>query len=155
VPLRFEFEAYGDRLVSREILDIGGRGLDARPAFSAIADDLFKSEERRFNSRGFGTWDDLADSTIKEKARKGLDPRVLHATLALRESLTKRDEANENQILLIEPQFLVLGTTLSYAEFHQKGKGVPMRKPLGFPVGQRRKAIKRIQKFVVTGSAAL
>lgn len=154
MALRFEFEAYGDRLVSREILDIGGRGVDARPAFSAIADDLLGSEKRRFNSRGFGTWTPLAPSTLEAKARQGLDPRVLHATDALRDSLTIRGA--EHQQLIIQPQFMVLGTTLDYAGYLQTGtRKMPARKPLGFPVGQRRKAVKRIQRFVVTGEVGL
>lgn len=152
--LRFEFEAYGDRLVSRELLDIGGRGLDARPAFELIADDLLASETRRFNSRGFGTWQPLAPSTIEQKARQRLDPRILHATGALRDSLTRRHAPHQE--LLIEPQFMVLGTTLDYARFHQQGtRRMPARKPLGFPVTQRRKAVKRIQKYAKTGNAQL
>jgi hypothetical protein len=152
--LRFEFEAYGDKLVSRELVDMGGRSIDARPAFTLIADDLMASEKRRFNSRGFSTWAPLAESTIASKARRGLDPRVLHATTRLRDSLTRKHDPH--QVLIIEPQFLVLGTNLDYAGYLQTGtRRMPARKPLGFPVGQRRKAIKRIQKFVVTGNAVL
>lgn len=153
MALRFEFESYGDKLVSRELLDMGARDLDARPAFEVIADDLMASEERRFNRRGFGTWKPLADSTRKAKAARGLDPRILHATLALRRSLTRRRD--EHQVLHVEPQFLILGTDLPYAGYLQRGTSrMDARKPVGFPETQRKKAMKTLQRFVVTGMPA-
>jgi sirohydrochlorin ferrochelatase len=149
VALEFTFEAYGDELIRRKLLDIGGRAIDARPAFSAIADDLMAFERKRFDTQGEGTWAPDLPATVLEKRRKQLDPRVLHATLALRRSLTERDPAQE---LTVTPSFLIFGSKVKYAKYLQRGtRKMVARKPLGFQETQKRAVLKRLQRFVMTG----
>jgi phage gpG-like protein len=148
MPLRFEFEAHGDKLVSRELLDMGDRALDARPAFRLIADDFREFEAERFDSRGEGTWAPLAASTVREKAQRGLDPRVLHATSALRISLTKK--LAKGSYSRVFPNFMLFGSTVPYAHFLQTGtRAMPARKPLGFTEAQKVTVLKRLQRHVV------
>lgn len=148
MPLRFEFEAHGDKLVSREILDMGDRALDARPAFRLIVDDFREFEAARFDSRGEGTWAPDRLSTITAKARSGQDPRVLHATLRLRRSLTKKGA--EGSYSRIFPTFMLFGSTVPYAKYLQGGtRFMPPRKPLGFIEAQKVTALKRLQRHVV------
>jgi hypothetical protein len=152
VPLEFTFEAYGEKLVKRKLLDIGARGIDARPAFHAIADDLMGFERKRFDTEGEGTWAPLAPSTIRAKAERHLDPRILHATLALRRSLTERGDPEQE--LIVAPDFLVFGSKLKRGVYLQKGtRKMPPRRPLGFDELQKRTVIKRLQRFVMTGHA--
>jgi hypothetical protein len=150
MALEFTFEAYGDKLVRRRMLDVSDRGIDARPAFSQIADDLMVFETRRFDTEGNGTWAPLAPTTVREKAERHLDPRILHATLALRRSLTRRGDPE--QTLIIGSSFLVFGSKLKRGVYLQKGtRKMPARKPLGFNELQKRAVVKRLQRFVVTG----
>lgn len=145
--MRFEFEVHGDKLVSRKLVRFGNRAIDAAPAFRLIADDMRHYETERFDSAGNGTWAPLEASTIAQKARKGLDPRILHATERLRRSLTS-DHAPDQE-LIITPAFMVFGSKVPYAQFHQKGEGVPTRKPLGFTEGQKRQILRRLQAHVI------
>ncbi len=150
VALRFEFEAHGDKLVSREILDMGDRALDARPAFRLIADDFRQFERARFDSRGEGTWRPLAPSTIAEKARKGQDPRILHATGRLRASLTEREDPDAYERIF--PNFMLFGSSVPYAHYLQTGtRKMPARKPLGFTEEQKVTTLKHLQRYIVHG----
>lgn len=146
--MRFDFEVEGDVLVSRKILRFGDRAVNASPAFRQIADDMMDWERELFDAQGGGQWRPIKEATREAKARADLDPRVLHATLALRESLTERGD--ENQKLLITDDFLVFGSTLKQAAIHQR-QGV--RRPLGFSELQKRSAIRTLQRFIVTGRA--
>lgn len=150
--LRFTFECEGDKLISRELLDLGDRALDARPAFRLIAEDFRHFEEARFDSAGYGSWRPLTPGTVHEKATRGLDPRILHATGALRRSLTRnRAPGSYSRVF---PNFMLFGSTLSYAKYLQRGtRKMPARKPLGFTEAQKVQTLKRLQRFVVHGEA--
>jgi hypothetical protein len=150
--VRFEFEAYGDKLVSRELLDMADRSLDARPAFYTIADDFRGYEEARFDSLGDGTWLPDKLTTVAEKVRKGLDPRVLHATLELRRSLTRKRA--KGSYVRVFSNFMLFGTTVKQAKWLQGGtRHMPPRKPLGFTEPQKVQTLKRLQRFVMVGEA--
>jgi hypothetical protein len=151
VGLKFSIEADGDKLISRELLDLGDRALDARPAFRLIADDFREFETARFDSRGEGTWRPLSPSTVFAKASRGLDPRILHATGALRRSLThKRAPGSYSRVF---PNFMLFGSSISYAHFLQTGtRKMPARKPLGFTEAQKVTTLKRLQRWVVEGA---
>lgn len=152
MAFQFTFEAYGEKLVSRELLDLGDRALDARPAFRLIVDDFRGYEATRFDTRGDGTWVPLAPSTVAEKARKGQDPRVLHATGSLRASLTERGA--KDSYSRVYPTFMLFGTKRPYAKYLQGGtRRMPPRKPLGFTEAQKVQTLKRLQRFVVHGDA--
>lgn len=148
MALRFEFESFGDKLISREILDMGDRALDARPAFRLIADDFREFEAERFDAEGNGTWEPLALSTVAEKARRGQDPRILHATLQLRNSLTKKGAKYSYSRIFRE--FILFGTSHPAGGYLQKGtEHMPARKPLGFTEPQKVVVLKRLQRHIV------
>jgi phage gpG-like protein len=148
--VRFEFGVAGDKLISRDLVRLGERGVNALPAFEQIGEQFARTEKRRFDTDGNGTWQPLSTSTIAFKARHGLDPRILRATGALRASLISREDPAH--IRIAQPQSLVFGTLVEYAKYHQKGRGVPVRKPLGFTENAKREAVKTIQRYVLTGS---
>src|SRR4051794_15389307 len=136
-----ELDVFGDVQVRRKLLRFGDRARDARPAFELMADDLREWEERQFASEGgfaSGGWDPLAPSTIAAKAaapraaftgsrtktgkfakRVRRNRRILEDTGALRESLTQHGDAEH--VELIFPQEFVFGSTVPYAQFHQRG----------------------------------
>lgn len=153
--IRFEFEAYGDKLVARELTRFSVRGADASPAFEVIADQFMRSEKHRFSTKGNGTWQALAASTRARKAAsrnptiRANANRILIATGRLRRSLTVRHDPDQE--LIVTPGFMVFGTKVAYAGWHQNGRGVPTRKPLGFTETGKRDALRTLQRFIVTG----
>lgn len=150
--MEFTFEATGDKLISRRFERFADRSIAAAPAFQKIADNFRGYERRLFDTQGASggvRWDDLAESTCKAKAARDLDPRVLRATNRLRNSLVlKRSLDHEEEVT---DSFLLFGSKLDYAGPHQKGRGVPMRKPLQYTEAQKRRIVKTLQRYIVTG----
>jgi phage gpG-like protein len=147
----FQLSIHGDVQVSRRLERFAHRAGDASPLWHNIIEYLERAEVRQFNSQGAtgsGGWKPLASTTKEYKRLAGLDPRILHATLALRDSLTK---GGGDAVRVVTDQSMGFGTTVPYARFHQLGEGVPMRKPLELTEGQRKTIAKRIQRWIVTG----
>jgi phage gpG-like protein len=152
----FEFEVAGEKIISRKILRMSERASDARPAFHRIANLWMEYEQELFDSEGAsgrGKWRPIKAETVAAKERSDLDPRILHATLALRESLTER---GGDQKLIVGPAFLVFGSHLPYADVHQNPKqpGFPRRRVIDFTERQKRQTIRILQRFLVRGEVA-
>jgi len=151
--MQIDFNFYGDQQVSRRILRWQEAAADARPAFEAVADMLMEHEDQQFETQGglaSGGWAALKPATVQAKARQGLDPRILHATLALRRSLTERGD--ENQELIIEPSWMLFKSKLEYAGFHQTGtRHMPQRRPIELREQDRQEVVKIVQEFLVYG----
>lgn len=151
--LEFEFSVFGEKLINRRLERIEMRAVRAAPAFESIAGTLRGYEKRAFNSEGAttgGPWAPISDGWLAEKRRRDLDPRVLHATHRLRDSLTQRGDAEHLEI--VTDNALVFGTLVPYAEAHQKAKPPrTKRRFLAFTEPQKRYILKRLQKFVMTG----
>src|SRR5205807_5567870 len=80
---------------------------------------------------GSDRWAPLAASTVAYKARHGLDPRILHATLRLRKSLTTFD--GEDHIFEITEDEMMVGSRTPYGIFHQSRRPrtrLPRRPPV-------------------------
>lgn len=154
--MQIVFEISGEKQVNRELLRVGEYAGDARPAFSAIADLIMDETAEQFASEGrhaSGGWKPLADSTLREKARLGFGSRgILERTLDLERSLTVRGDAN--QILEIEPDALTFGSSLRYGDYHQLGRGVPQRRPVELTEDARRRVVKVLQRWILTGEVA-
>ena len=153
MPLRLQLEVFGDVQLDRELLRFSGRVTDLRPVWEALAADFEAIEAGQFNSqgaRGSGGWQPLAESTVRQKARHPeWDQRILHRTLALRNSLT--DAGAPGAVRQIAPAEMLVGSTVAYGVFHQQGKGVPRRRPVELTAADRRRWVKAVQQYVVTG----
>lgn len=154
-PVRFDFEVFGETLISREFMRIGMRAEDVAPAWTAIIEDMKDQIEEQFETegvRGSGGWAPLKASTILFKERAGLDPRILHATLRLRESLT--DERGSDQIYEVTPHTMRFGSRVEYGAYHQHGdpaNNMPARKPIDFTEFDRQGYVRTLQRFIVHG----
>lgn len=150
--MRFELDILGEKQVSRDLMRFGERADDMTPALSELADDFLRIEKKQFRSQGgyaSGGWAPLAPSTLLAKAQRGLDPRKLHATLALRRSLTSR---GGDHVRRIYPDRMEVGTQVDYAIFHQHGTSrMPRRRPVELRGSDRRRWIKVLQRFLVYG----
>jgi len=154
-----EIEVDGDVQISRELLRFTGRIEDASPAFEAIADDLRDVEKEQFDSQGgrsSGGWKKLAASTIAAKAAAGLDSRILHATLAMRRSLTEKSDPAH--IEKITKDSLTFGSSDEKLPIHQHGSAdgqhPPQRRPLELTKMDREGIVKKLQRFMVEGVTA-
>lgn len=134
--MRLDLEAFGEKVFSRELMRIGQNAGDMRPAFDTIHDVMMGASSRQFTTQGgySGGWAPLAASTIRRKAVKGLDPRILHATLRLRNSLTTASHPDHIYRRTADEMFV--GSRVPYGGYHQRGNGnMPRRRPVDFSSG--------------------
>jgi phage gpG-like protein len=130
----FKILIFGDEKVRRQLLRGAAVAADMRPTLNEIADDMMNVVEATFTGQGRrygGSWKALEPATIRRKLKKGQDSRILIATGAMMDSMTKRGD--ENQHLVVTADSIELSSNLDYPEVHQKGKGhMPQRKFIQF-----------------------
>ena len=134
---------FGDKQAQLRFNRGAAKARDMRSALSKVADDMMRVIRMTFYSQGRrygGSWTFLKPDTIKQKARKHQDPRILIANEKLMNSFTKR--RSRNQILRITADSIELDSKLSYAATHQfgdEGRGIPARPFIAFdPRDERR-----------------
>jgi phage gpG-like protein len=155
VGVRIELSAFGDDVFSRELLRFSDRAEDMRPAFALIHNSFLGVERRQFSTEGTaysGGWAPLAESTRHYKERHGLDPRILHATLALRDSLTSPN--NAGHIYQVTRDSMFVGSSVPYGVFHQSRAPrtrLPRRPPVQLSEDVKKRWVKIIQSYLVRG----
>lgn len=138
-------EVLGEEVVARSLLRFADRAQDLSPAMREILDAVRASNARQFDSQGsYGgqPWPANMTSTKESKARLGLDSRVLHATLALRGSLTKQGGAN---VAVATAHGFVFGSTVPYVGYLRE-----KYKIVSPPERDRRDWVKIVQRFLVS-----
>jgi phage gpG-like protein len=133
----------GDKAAAARLHRLGQKARFARPILTDIVDEIIEIQQDRWRK---GRFKKLAPSTLARKRREGQDPRPLRASGALMRSLTEDNAPNQTKI--VRDDYLVFGTTLYYARFHNIGKGVPKRKPLDITPRQREPLVQRIMDFL-------
>lgn len=126
------------------MLRLGDRMQDLRPAWRTIVYDRLKpSIKRQFATQGgsgSGGWPPITDAWRAEKIRRGLDPKILHATHRLRDSF----QGGADHIEELGPHELRFGSRVPYGKFHRK-----KRPPVQLPKTVRIEIVKDIQRHVV------
>jgi phage gpG-like protein len=123
VPI-FKIEAvagHDGRRVAYKFQRMGEAAVMARPAMEAIAEIIFRATATQFESggrRGGGSWKRDTPEWMARKLRNGLDPRIGHASLALRRAFSI--PGAEHQELEIGSTFVHLSTDLPYAATEQR-----------------------------------
>jgi hypothetical protein len=116
-------EAMGVKAVATKFTRLGEAAVDVRPAFMTITELIFAIEAQVFNGqgrRGGGSWKRDTPEWLAQKTRLGLDPRINHATGALRRSVT--EHGAEGQVHEMTPHSLIFGSSLPQAEPSQKNR---------------------------------
>jgi phage gpG-like protein len=143
----------GDKENARRIMRCGERGMNMRPIFEVLSDDWEDIMDEHFESEGARSgrrWVALSESRIKQKATQDLDPRILHATLALRNSLTRRNASGS--VRRITNSSLLRGTSIEYAEHHHYGTvRVPQRRVFVFTNRDRSAWQDVLEEYVING----
>lgn len=144
--MRLTIDAAGATVLDRELLRMAGRVDDLSEVMETVIDSVLASAEKQFDTEGAhgsGGWAPLAQSTIERKAQAGLDPRILHATLDLRRSLTERGGDN---VAIAERDGATVDTTVEYAKYLRDKR--PLIQPTEL---ERRGWVKAVQHYVVSG----
>lgn len=121
--MRVYFQAVNTKVVETKFAMMGRNAVNAKPALEKVADYMMDVIDKNFKSqgrRGGGSWRRISPGWKARKMREGLDPRIGHATLALRKSMTKRDAPE--QILTVGRTRVSLGTKLPYAATQQRNR---------------------------------
>lgn len=150
MPVRLTFTVLGDVQVDRTLEAIDERIVDMRPAWEALQARFLRVERRQFESQGrySGGWAPLSPRYAAWKARHYPGKTILRRTDDLFRSLTEGPE-----VAVLEPGYMVLGTAVEYAEYHQQGAGrLPRRRPVELSDYERREWVKVVQSFIRTGS---
>lgn len=151
---------FGETEMSREILGFAVRAEDPTPVFSAIHQSFLDFETKQFDSQGQAggqPWAPLKDSTVAAKAAAGLDPRILHATLRLRDSLTSASSSDHIYQRQGNAYYhrLIMGSDVDYGKYHQsrspRPSGLPRRPPVSLPEDVKREWVKMLQRWIVYG----
>jgi hypothetical protein len=99
--------------------EIEARALDFMPAMPAMAEVFYQAEKQVFAEEG-PSWAPLADSTIIRK--QGLSDEMMVrgdiGSEGLKQSLTSH---SAHSVYRATPLSLDIGTSVSYAAFHQEG----------------------------------
>lgn len=149
MPTRLTFSVFGDAQVDRELVGIESAAEDLRPAWETLRGRFLTLERRQFASQGgySGGWAPLSPRYAAWKAVNFPGKTILRRTDHLYRSLTEGPD-----IAIIEPGYMILGTSVVYAEHHQRGGGrLPRRRPVELPDSERREWVKVLQSFIRTG----
>lgn len=152
-----EVVANGETLMRRDMLRFADNLAIPKEGLLAAGVVLRQAIEEQFASEGShasGGWAPLADSTVREKARKGYRPEILRATDRLMESLTSKFDSDHIEEMR-GPDTLAYGTRVPYGIFHQTGtRKMPRRRPVALTEGDKVAIMKAIQLATVRGVKA-
>lgn len=154
MPVEINIEVFGEKIISRRLLRLGERAVDATPAFEAIAGLFYRSEQQQFQSEGSwasGGWVPDMQATVDEKVRRGYSTMTLEETGDMMRSLTIPGSPHSQQ--RIGPDFVELVSTVPYGIFHQFGtRKMPMRKPVELNEPTKVAMVKLLQAWVLGGA---
>lgn len=149
MPTRIHFEFFGDAQIDRTLESIDLRAENATPVWEALADRFLDDERRQFESEGgfgSGRWSPLSPRYAAWKAKHYPGRGILVRTGEGRASLTSGP-----QVRAITPTTMVIGSAVDHLRYHQRGDGVPRRRPVELPASERAIWAKAVQRFVMTG----
>jgi len=139
-------EVRGEAKAVRDLLALGERARQLRPVANGLRRIVEDSNQRRFSSRGAGSWAPLADTTQERKAAQGKDPRVLRDTQDLYHSLTSGLE------VVLGLDELRFRSSVPYARYHQYGTvNMPRRKLMELRPGERRQVTRVLSDWIGEG----
>ncbi len=145
---RLYIELDGDVQLDRDLARHMAWILDNSPAFDHMADVLFTSETKQFQTEGkfaSGGWAPLSPRYARWKAKHYPGRGILERTRRLKRSLTRRPFGIER----IRANEMEIGTDVPYATYHQHGgTNLPQRRPLELREATRNQMVKILQRHI-------
>jgi phage gpG-like protein len=114
--------SHGIKTAHYNMEEIGRRTRDMRSTAAKIIGILAQGTEKQFDSqgrRGGGSWGKLDKKWAARKRAAGLDPRILHAKLKLRQSVTQVGNPNMSVKVSDRGYKISFGSRLPYAARQQ------------------------------------
>jgi phage gpG-like protein len=153
MPLEINLTVFGEKAISRSLLRVAERAVDAAPAFKEIAVMFYASEKSQFESEGAWAshgWVPDKQATIDEKIRNGHSNLTLQRTGAMMNSLTTPGAEFSHE--KIGPDFVEISSDIPYGKYHQTGTtNMPMRKPVELNEKTKNAMVKVLQAWVIGG----
>lgn len=156
--INVRIEVLGEEQINRRLLRWAGRAGNAVPVWETIAEYLMAVERAQFDTQGAYSghpWAPLKEATIMAKQRRGEDPRILHATLAMRNALTQKGDQHQRlQMTKSMMRFGIKG--LNYPNIIQRKvvDGGRPRKPVDLTEKNKVVIAKMVQLWIARGVAA-
>jgi phage gpG-like protein len=150
VAVNFRLSFYGDVQLNRTLVRLQKAPQSMWPAWENLANRFRRMERKQFATEGAyasGGWPPLSPRYAKWKATAKPGAPILVFSGDLRKSLTERPFGVE----VLEHDHMVVGSSIDYGLFHQRGDGVPQRRPVEFPEAERQAWVKVIHQFIRTG----
>lgn len=154
--LTLKIEGFGETIVERKLTRFAENLEAPTGALEDIGTLLRQDVELQFDTEGghaSGGWKALSEGRVRFKANHGLDPRILRATGALFDSLTKKyDPAH---IERLGPSSLTFGSTIFYGVYHQSSRPrtkIPYRPMIALTDTDKRNIVKTLQRAMLQGS---
>jgi phage gpG-like protein len=144
--MKLDVEVKGMSKAVARIERLGQRAGDVRPVAHEVADVVARSNQRRFDSRGGGSWPPLSEDRQAQKAKAGQPAQPNVATGRLRHSLTEQPkvEATTDEIKI--------GSDVPYAPFVNYGtRTMPARKPTELRPSEKREVADIVKRHVTKG----
>lgn len=145
--VRLKFSVFGDVQLDRTLARFSEAASDMRPAWEILRDRFLVLERRQFATEGgygSGGWSPLSPTYAAWKARVAPGAKILHLTGELEDSLTQGP-----QIDIRTESIMILGSAVSHGEYHQRGDGVPQRRPVELRESERREWVKVMQRWII------
>lgn len=148
--MTIHYDIAGDERVEHELLGMSARALETRPVMALIARSLREMEAEVFETAGRGTWEELAESTLRQKARHGYSTAPNAVLIATAELVTSLTEPGGDHVEHISDDGLDFGTTDPKATYHMTGTSkMPARPPLMVDAGDTRRFTREIQRYII------
>lgn len=146
--MKLEVTPRGVKRTYNALEGLGERGNDARPAWPHVFEDIRDDTKSLFATEGRSAgWPAVAASTLKRDAQGGRDKRLMRSTGALERALTaERARGGVRRRLKTQARF---GTSLFYADFHQRGRGVPKRVLLHMDEREQNRTARTLERHVI------
>lgn len=152
--MRLYIEAFGETVIDRQLTRFAANLAVPEAAWQVIGTMLRAGAERQFQTEGryaSSGWKPLAASTVAFKRRHDLDPRILRATNALMDSLTRKFDPRHIERPVSRTSFL-FGSRVTYGVYHASTRPrsrLPYRPPVALVERDKRLLVKELQRALL------
>lgn len=154
--MTIHYDIDGDERVEHQLLGMAARAVETRPVMALIARSLREMEQEVFETAGHGDWPELAESTMRQKAREGYSTAPNAVLIASGDLVTSLTSESPDHIEHISDEGLDFGTADPKAGYHMTGTSkMPARPPIMVTPDDTRRFTREIQRYIVAMEGGL
>ena len=149
--IKIRFEIMNDVQFSRAFETAISKVANLTEPFTEMADDFFQTMSGVFEAEGAyeerTKWQDLSPAYARWKARHYPGRKILELTGRMKRSLTVKGGADN--VLMISPTEMSVGTRVPYAVLHQTGTSkLPMRKVIELTASEKKRWVQIVHRYL-------